>query len=369
MTANAYIGLMSGTSTDGLDTVLVNFSNGKPQLLAHNCTPFNASLKSGLERLRTVADDEIHQFGMIDRQLAIVCGEAVNRLLTAEMPPIAAIGWAGHTARHCPQAAFPFSLQVGDAATIAHLTGLPVVGDFRRSDIAAGGQGAPLSPLFHRAFFAVHGEERAVLNIGGIANLSLLHADGSIAGFDTGPGNCLMDEWVLHHRQDAFDRDGAWARSGTAVAPLLSRLMAHEWLALAPPKSTGREMFHRQWLEGVLKQPDLRQLKLKNADIHATLAAFTAQTVCAALMRASPNCRTLLLAGGGAHNTYLTELITAQLLGCRVMSSESSGLHPDWVEAVGIAWLAQQRIHGKRLDLKTITGGKHSVLGTIYLPE
>ena len=365
-----YVGLMSGTSADGLDAVLVRFDGDKPEMLATSCTSFDDQMRADMALLRSPGSDEISRYGQLDRSLAALCARAVEELIGSEKPR--AIGWAGHTVRHCPDGPLPFSLQAGDPARIAHLTGVPVVAQFRRSDMAAGGQGAPLAPLFHSAFFADDARVCAVANLGGIANLSLLRPGGRVEGFDTGPGNCLMDEWAQRHLGVPFDRDGDWAGGGQIVDTLLRRMLQTQWLQLPPPKSTGREQFHLDWLQEML-QPLTSGGQAAGMpapqDIQATLAAFSARALADALLAQAPDCSVLLLCGGGALNQHLVGLIRHYLPDIQVESTAAAGLDPQWVEAAGLAWLARQRICGKELDLVDITGGSCRHPGTIFLPD
>ena len=371
---NLYIGLMSGTSADGLDAVLVDLSGERPALLHRSCTDFDDAMRADMASLRRASADEIERLGRLDRRLGERCAEAVNDLLRqateAERGAVCGIGWAGHTIRHAPESQPPFTMQTGDAATIAHLTGLPVVAEFRRCDVAAGGQGAPLAPMFHRAFFGAEGEDRVVLNLGGIANLSLLGGDGSVAGFDTGPASCLMDEWIMRHLHKTYDRNGDWARSGTCVPGLLDELLGEPWLALPPPKSTGRELFNLDWLDSMLAHSalttaDMRDL-LALENVQATLLAFSVATIRNHIVAYIPDCKQLVLAGGGAYNLYLREQLEEALPEVEVTDSSALGVPPEWVEAAGIAWLAQQRLTGRGLDMGSVTGGNYRNLGVVF---
>jgi anhydro-N-acetylmuramic acid kinase len=294
-----------------------------------------------------------------------VLGETVLALLQesgVSAGAIRAIGSHGQTLRHRPFGDAPFTMQVGDGNVIAELTGIATVADFRRRDVAAGGQGAPLVPAFHAATLHVADEDRAVLNIGGIANLTLLPAAGAVRGFDTGPGNCLMDAWCLRHRGERFDRAAAFAAGGACSSGLLERLLAEPWLALAPPKSTGRDHFHAQWLDAMLAGLDLSP-----DDVQATLNRFTAQSIADALRRQMPACRRLLVCGGGVHNPVLMANLSTALPGVIIESTASQGLDPDFVEAMAFAWLARETCANRPGNLAAVTGARGPrVLGCIY---
>lgn len=372
MSKELYIGLMSGTSADGLDAALVAFDGDAPQLKKTLKLPFSAEIRRTMVRLRSSGEDEISRLGWLDAVLGELCAEAVLQLQAAvgEDEAVAAVGWAGHTVRHCPDADPPFTLQAGDPAVICQRSGLPVVCEFRRSDMAAGGQGAPLAPLFHNAFFGGD-EDRVVANLGGIANISVLSAHQSqpVRGFDTGPANCLLDEWAQRHLGQPLDEDGSWARSGTPSPKLLRAMLAEPWFARPPPKSTGRELFNLSWLDAILaatKSPS-------PADVQATLALLTARTLVQHLKLHCPNARRLILSGGGAANGRLVEYIAAELaaaeLAMPVDSTEAHGLDASWIEAVGIAWLARCRVQRQMLDMAAVTGGQRILLGALLQPN
>jgi anhydro-N-acetylmuramic acid kinase len=277
---------------------------------------------------------------------------------------VAAIGSHGQTLRHGPTGPHPFTMQLGDASVIAERTGVRTVADFRRRDVAAGGQGAPLVPAFHAAMFGGSGEDRAVLNLGGIANITLLPGAGPISGFDTGPGNGLMDAWVLHHHGERYDRGGALAARGAVDEALLRRLLDEPWLSLPPPKSTGRDLFHHGWLQSRLGGEERAV-----ADVQATLCEFTACTVMQALRAALPNCRRLLVCGGGVHNPALRAALAAQWPGLVIESTAAHGLDPDFVEALAFAWLARETLAGRPGNLPAVTGARGlRVLGAIHAP-
>lgn len=360
-----FIGLMSGTSVDGIDAALVGFSP-HPRLLFARTYPLPQALAGQILQVsQSQASVALDQLGELDTRMGKALGEAVLALLQesgVRAEAIRAIGSHGQTLRHRPFGDAPFTLQVGDGNLIAELTGIATVADFRRRDVAAGGQGAPLVPAFHAATLQAGDEDRAVLNIGGIANLTLLPAGGSVRGFDTGPGNGLMDAWCLRHRGERFDRGGAFAAGGVCSPVLLERLLSEPWLAFPPPKSTGRDHFHAQWLED-----RLAGLELSPADVQATLNRFTAQTVADALFRQMPGCTRLLVCGGGVHNPVLMANLSVALPGVIVESTASHGLDPDFVEAMAFAWLARETLANRPGNLPAVTGARGPrVLGSIY---
>ena len=360
-----FIGLMSGTSVDGIDAALVRLSP-LPCLLLARTFPMPALLAAQvLELSQSKTPVALDAIGELDTRLGTAMAGAVNALLEAgEFSPsaITAIGSHGQTLRHRPFGDAPFTMQLGDGNVIAELTGITTVADFRRRDVAAGGQGAPLVPAFHAATLHSETENRAVLNIGGIANLTLLPAVGAVRGFDTGPGNGLMDAWCLRHLGERFDRAGAFAASGTSSPELLERLMSEPWLALPPPKSTGRDHFHAQWLD-----QKLAGLTLAPADVQATLNRFTAQTVASALRAQLPGCARLLVCGGGVHNPPLLTSLATALPEMAIESTGNHGLDPDFVEAMAFAWLARETLANRPGNLPAVTGARGSrVLGCIY---
>ncbi len=359
-----YIGLMSGTSLDGIDVALVDFSDGA-HLLAHGHYPMDEALTASLLALsQSNAVLTLDQLGQLETALGMAYAEAVNGFCSAhsiDTGQIRAIGNHGQTVRHAPHGTHPYTLQLGDANTLCERTGITTVADFRRRDVAAGGQGAPLVPAFHRALFAYPGEARAVVNIGGIANITVLATNGDVIGFDTGPGNGLMDAWCQRHWQKAYDADGLLAASGGCSPALLERLMAEPWLQLPPPKSTGRDFFQLHWLE-----PLLQGLDLAPEDVLNTLNQFTARTVADALIAHGGNLDTVLVCGGGVHNALLMDRLQA-LLPCPVKSTAALGVHPDYVEAMAFAWLAKQCLDGKPGNVQQVTGASGPrILGAIY---
>jgi anhydro-N-acetylmuramic acid kinase len=369
MAEEVWIGLMSGTSLDGVDAVLaVADDQGALQSRGHVHRPFEAPLRAELLALNGRGDDELHRAALATNALMRVYAQAVHQLLalTGHTPAqVRALGAHGQTVRHRPGEfdGTGYTLQLMGGALLAELTGIDVACDFRSRDVAAGGQGAPLVPAFHAARFARAGQDVAVLNIGGIANLSLLGADGQVRGFDCGPGNVLMDLWVQRHRSRAFDADGSWAASGRVQTPLLAGLLGEPFIAKAPPKSTGRDLFTAEWLQAHLaRQPE----GLAAVNVMATLAEFTATAAVQALQRALPGARRLVVCGGGAHNHHLMRRLQ-DLSGRDVVSSAAEGVAPDQVEAMAFAWLARALLRREPGNLGAVTGAAGPrVLGALY---
>ena len=362
-----YLGLISGTSADGIDAALVSFEQGVPQLRAALTHPWPAPLR---DRVLAVAQDlqpfDLDAFGRLDVAIGRHLAEAARQLLLSSKTPataVRAIGSHGQTVRHRPDGATPFTLQLGDATVIAEHCGIDVVADFRRADVAAGGQGAPLLPAVHAMLLGRPGQARVVLNLGGIANITVLGAAGEVLGFDTGPANGLLDAWCLQHVGEPFDRDGAFAAGGQPDAALLDALLADPYFALAPPKSTGREHFHLAWLA---RQP--RAAVLAPADVQATLLELTARSVSAAIAAHAPDAGDVLVCGGGVHNPLLMQRLTESLAPRRVASTAVDGIDPDYLEATAFAWLARQRVLGLPGNLPAVTGARgRRVLGALYL--
>ncbi|WP_445357803.1 anhydro-N-acetylmuramic acid kinase [Microbulbifer sp. ANSA002] len=368
--SDLFIGLMSGTSVDAIDAVLVDFGGEekiKPRILAALSHPIHPSLRSAILALCSPGPSELDRAGQLDRQLGQVFAEATNTLLARagiEPSDVTAVGSHGQTVRHRPPGTVssPFTLQLGDPNTIAALTGISTVADFRRRDMALGGQGAPLMPAFHRAAFKTEGN-RAVVNIGGMANITELKADGSICGYDTGPGNALLDYWVGLHKKQPFDRDGGWAASGRVSPELLNRLMSAPYFSAEPPKSTGRETFNANWLEQALAG-----LELAPADVQATLSEVTAASIAEAVHSFADGGE-LLICGGGARNKDLLSRLQRRLPTWSITDTGTYGIDADWLEAVGFAWLARQTLLGLPGNCPGVTGAKkEAVLGAIYPP-
>lgn len=351
------IGLMSGTSLDGVDGVLARFdSAGRATVLAHVALPMPEPLRAELLALnRAGGVDELHRAALAGNALADLYAQAVAALPRGA----AAVGAHGQTLRHRPE--LGYTVQLLNGARLAERCGLDVVADLRSRDVAAGGQGAPLVPAFHRAQFGRPAADVAVLNLGGMANLSLLPAAGATRGFDTGPGNVLLDLWHQRQQGGAFDAGGAWAARGRVAGDLLARLLAEPWLALPPPKSTGRDLFDAPWLEARLP-PDLAPV-----DVQATLAEFSACTVADALRAQMPSATELIVCGGGAYNTDLLERLARRLPGVRLASSADHGLPPLQVEAAAFAWLALRFLQGQPGNLPEVTGAAGlRRLGALY---
>ena len=357
-----YAGLMSGTSLDGVDAVLADLSGSRPSIVATAHRPFDNGLRNALTKLVQPGPDEIDRAGALANALAREYAGAVSSLLLESGVPasaVAAIGCHGQTIRHRPERGF--TVQIGNAALLAELTGIAVVSDFRSRDLAAGGQGAPLVPAFHAAVFADPGETRAVLNLGGIANLTFLPPAGTVIGFDSGPGNCLLDAWAELHLDARFDASGDWAASGTEDRALLARLLDLAYFAARPPKSTGRETFHLDWVRENFKGGE------SAANVQATLLSLTARSVADALSRWCPGTTRLLVCGGGTRNARLMARIAQEVRPAVVEPTSVHGIDPMHVEALAFAWLAQAAIEGRPGNLPGVTGARGGrVLGAIY---
>ncbi len=362
-----YIGLMSGTSLDGVDGVLAECSASGSRVLQHAWRPFAAELAAELLQLNSAGADELHRAALAANALVRVYAAVVADLLQASGLPAAAIratGAHGQTVRHRPGAfdGTGYTLQLNNPALLAELSGISVVADFRSRDVAAGGQGAPLVPAFHQAQFGRAGQTVAVLNIGGISNLSLLR-DDRVLGFDCGPGNALLDAWCRRHTGQPYDDQGRWAARGQVQDELLATLLQEPYFALPPPKSTGRELFNPDWLAARLQgHPGL-----KAEDVQATLTELTARSCAAELLRHGPDSRRLIVCGGGALNTQLMQRLQALLPAVAVLSSAQEGLPPLQVEAAAFAWLARKAVHSETGSLQSVTGARGArVLGAIY---
>jgi anhydro-N-acetylmuramic acid kinase len=367
--AEYYLGLMSGTSMDGIDAALVDLQNVQPTLLCARTLAWPEAIQQQLARVVDHPEAvSLHTLGQLDAAVGETFAEAARSIIQEagiNTKEIRAIGSHGQTLFHAPESQPAFSHQCGDPNRIAEITGITTVADFRRRDIAAGGQGAPLVPAFHQAVFSSPDQARAVLNIGGMANLTLLPASSApVSGFDTGPGNVLMDIWCHRHLGKAHDKNGEWAQGGECHQPLLDMLLEHPFLKQAPPKSTGREMFCEDFLD---KQLSRLPAAPKVVDVQRTLLEFTVRTICGAVNTYSGDIRQLLVCGGGVHNTFLMQRLSASLEGIDIASTEAFGLHPDWVEAVAFAWLAKATLQGQPGNLPSVTGASHPVvLGAIY---
>ncbi len=361
-TRELFVGLMSGTSLDGVDAALVEFTSPVPALIGTAYLPLPDGLKTELHALQAPGPNELDRAARAGNALSRLYAEAVLALLRqARIAPAAirACGCHGQTIRHRPDAGY--TLQIGNPALLAELTGIRVVADFRSRDIAAGGQGAPLVPAFHAAVFGADAKHRVIVNIGGIANLSDLPARGAVTGFDTGPGNVLLDLWIHSHLGEAHDSAGTWAQGGTVLAEVLAAMLAEPYFARRPPKSCGRDLFNAAWLE---KFP-LRRAAAH--DVQATLAELSARSIAGAVDRYCAHADELYVCGGGAHNLDLLERLRRSLPGCRIDTTTALGTDPDWVEAIAFAWLAKQTLAGHPASLPAVTGaGGERVLGAIY---
>lgn len=366
-----YIGLMSGTSADSIDAALVDMTSGCPQLIATHSADIR-TLKPEIHALASRGENEIHRMGQLDRELGVRFAQAANELMAQQnlsAEDITAIGSHGQTIRHFPpdnSGEHAYSLQVGDPNTIAQRTGITTVADFRRRDIALGGHGAPLVPAFHQAVFEKPGFPRAIINIGGMANITLLPGDdlpSSLLGYDTGPGNGLMDSWVNQNLGHPFDKNGHWAAQGQVIDALLQQMLKTPYLSQPAPKSTGPELFNLSWLTGHLQQlPEVSAV-----DVQSTLLEFTAHTITEAVRSQTPLAREVFFCGGGTYNTALMQRLETLLHPIQIASTEQLGIAPEWVEAVAFAWLAKQTIERKPGNAPTVTGAsKASILGAIY---
>lgn len=363
-----YIGLMSGTSMDGIDAAVVSFEENCVELHATLNQRYPEALREDLVKAaNTPVDSPIEGIGELDEKVGECFRDAANAVLgqtSIDAGDIVAIGSHGQTVRHQPDAVTPYSLQIGNPETIARGTRVVTVADFRSADIAAGGQGAPLVPPFHDWLFGGTGKPRAILNIGGIANVTLLGSPGDlITGFDTGPGNTLLDRWIELRCNQAFDRDGAWASEGKVIDRLLERFAAYHYFAKPPPKSTGLEEFNLEWLT----RHDV--LEYDAVDVQATLSELTASTVANDILKHASSTEEIFVCGGGAHNTDLLARLSRILPELRIDSTASVGLHPDWVEAAAFAWLAMRTMNEQTGNLPSVTGASRKViLGTIHSP-
>ncbi len=346
---------------DGIDVAVVDFAKTPFELIATHTEEIPTKLRAKLIALCTPSDNEINKLGQVDIELGQLFAKAVlNTLAKTSLKPtdIKAIGSHGQTIRHMPSSEFPFTLQIADPNSIAENTGITTVADFRRRDMAAGGQGAPLVPAFHNVFFRDAHKKRVVLNLGGIANITVLN-EKPIIGFDTGPGNTLMDAWCLKQLNQTYDRDGKWAASGKLIPALLEKLLADPYFKKSAPKSTGREYFNLNWLSGFLHDE-------KPEDVQATLLALTVHSIA----REIKDCDELIVCGGGAHNQYLMQELKKACSNISVVSSEKFGINPSWIEAIAFAWLAKQTLDKKPGNITSVTGAtREVVLGGVYYQE
>lgn len=366
-----YIGLMSGTSLDSVDAVAVDISTERCTLIAAGSYPLPATTRQQILQLTQPGDNEIEQMGLLDLELGNIFASATSQLIAEhqlDRADIQAIGSHGQTIRHRPGTGAPgFTLQIGDPNTIAERTGITTVADFRRRDMAAGGQGAPLVPAFHQALFQHRTQPRLLVNIGGMSNITILPAgeQPGLMGYDTGPGNVLLDSWIQHNQDKSYDRDGAWAASGNICQPLLERLLALPFFQLPAPKSTGREQFNLSWLQQQLTHLNQQPCA---TDVQATLLEYTAVTLSDAIKKHTDwQHYHIYLCGGGAHNSALKQRITALLAPAKVDTTASLGVDPDWVEAIAFSWLAYRTLAGMSGNLSAVTGASgERILGGIY---
>lgn len=363
-----YIGLMSGTSLDGIDAALVQFDANATSLIATNFEIFPDETKKAISASSSNPATPIETLGVLDAELGNLFAEcSKNLLVNANLKPseISAIGCHGLTLYHDPYGPIPFTLQIGDPNRIAEITGITTIADFRRRDIAAGGQGAPMVPGFHEAVFRCANETRVIVNIGGIANITVLpkQIDRPVFGFDTGPGNTFLDFWAKKHINTDFDKNGDWARTGKLHATLYKALRDDEYFSKSPPKSTGKEYFSPNWLEAKLAHITTTP---SAEDTQNTLSELTAATICEAINLHVDDSDQILVCGGGAHNSHLLELIRRSAP-CAVDSTNLVGFDPDWIEAMAFAWLGKMTLTGQAGNLPSVTGAKHpTILGGIY---
>ncbi|TKB47846.1 anhydro-N-acetylmuramic acid kinase [Thalassotalea mangrovi] len=374
--SSLYIGLMSGTSADGVDLALVDFNDDAGQLIASYFRPYPQAIRETITSLYVPGDNEIDRFGALDKQLASYFADSINAFLEQQnlsAEQIQAIGNHGQTIRHRPQGDYPFTRQIGCCQTLACITGIRVVGQFREKDMALGGQGAPLVPAYHLAIFANDDVDVCVVNIGGISNISFLPANKhtAVCGFDTGPGNALLDDWYrLHHPrcEQGIDLDGRWAASGAVEANLLSLLKTDPYFTLAFPKSTGREYFHLDWLQQRLQQYTTIHGDLTPERVQATLLALTVDTIADAIEKLTPHAR-VIVCGGGANNSRLMQQLTQRLADFDVINSIAIGVDNESLEALVFAWLARQYDLGLPSSLPSVTGATTAcTLGVEYQP-
>jgi anhydro-N-acetylmuramic acid kinase len=366
-----YIGLMSGTSADAVDAVVVDFSDEQARLVGTYSTPIPNQLRQKIHSLATPSHDEINQLGALDHALGTIFAAAINSLLVnCQLKPsdIIAIGSHGQTIRHCPtHPSHPFTLQIGDANIIAQNTRITTVADFRRRDMAAGGQGAPLVPAFHKALFHHYDTDRVVVNIGGMANITWLPSSAQVTGFDTGPGNVLMDAWIFKHLGKSFDANGDWAASGHTNTQLLNQLLEHPFFKQTPPKSTGREVFNLEWLESQLALLGISSVNTEAANIQATLLSLTARSISQSIRPLVVKPAEIIVCGGGAYNIQLMKALSQLNPDCAVTSTQTLGIAPEWIEAMAFAWLAKQTLSRKSGNLCAVTGAtKDVILGGVY---
>ena len=355
---------MSGTSLDGVDAVLSDFSSASSSLRQTFFLPYEESMRDQLLALHQSGNDELHRAATLSNQLSHLYANAVNGLLENSglaTENIVAIGCHGQTIRHCPELENRYTIQLVNPALLAELTGISVVADFRSRDIAAGGQGAPLVPAFHQAIFNSSHCHRVIVNIGGIANITSLEPGKAVTGFDCGPGNLLMDAWCHRHTGKVYDKEGAWAATGKAIPALLEKLLALQFFALPPPKSTGRDLFNLSWLESNLVGNELPQ------NVQATLLQLTVLSIANSILGYCQNVKEIFVCGGGARNSALIAHLKQALPEKKIALTDNLGVDADWVEGYAFAWLARQAILGLPGNLPAVTGANgERILGAVY---
>jgi anhydro-N-acetylmuramic acid kinase len=366
-----YVGLMSGTSVDAIDSALVRCGNAGVEILATHSHPIPANIKKQISAISHSGSDEIERMGVLDRELGLIFAHAALELMAqagAKPEQIRAIGSHGQTIRHRPPSAAPntmtsFTLQIGDPNTIAELTKITTVADFRRRDIAAGGEGAPLAPAFHAAALAKPGINRAIVNIGGIANVTILAGTELQMGFDTGPGNTLLDHWIQRSIGDLFDRGGTWSKEGKVHQALLDSLLTHSFFQQSGPRSTGKEAFNLAWLDScIAKFGDIAE-----QDVQATLVDLTSSSIASAIKSSPTEISEVYVCGGGSHNAHLMQQLSAYIAPGTLATTAAIGMDPDWVEAATFAWLASRTLEGLAGNSTTVTGAcGQRVLGGVY---
>lgn len=371
MSAQYYIGMMSGTSLDGVDVASVDFSTSPPQLVATDFTPMPQYLRENITALVQSGETTLQRLGELDYQLGRLYADCVNIFLQKHhISPekIQAIGCHGQTVWHSPKGQYPFTLQIGDMNLVSVLTGITTIGDFRRKDMALGGQGAPLVPAFHQAVFSDPQSVTVVLNIGGISNVSVLIPNQPVVGFDTGPGNTLLDQWIEKHKGVTYDKNGEWAASGQVNDTLLSALLDEPFFQLSPPKSTGRELFNLAWLEQKIQHVAQHSSIFLPQDVQATLVELTVRSVAESLKTIDSLLpKRLLVCGGGAKNTLMMQRLANLLPQWNIHTTNEFGMDLDYVEAAAFAWLAYRRLHNQSGNLPEVTGAKSAVsLGAIF---
>lgn len=366
-----YVGVMSGTSLDAVDVALIKTApTEQPRLIAHHTAEFSAELHTALTKLIRSQQCQLLQLGELDVQLGHVYADTINTLLKStghDASAIDGIGCHGQTIFHSPDSHYPFSMQIGNGNVIAEKTGITTVCDFRQRDMINGGQGAPLVPAFHAAMFRSDSENRVIINIGGISNITILRANqhSALQGFDTGPGNTLMDAWIYKHQQKPFDNEGKWAESGRVNQTLLLQLKSATYFKRPIPKSTGCELFNLDWLDKQLTAAQCQSIDAE--DVQATLMDFTVSTIAEAIQQYASDTHKIYVCGGGSKNKALMQRLSAELQPIAVDTTAAIGLDPQWVEAAAFAWLAEQTLKHKALDLRQVTGAHQpNILGAVY---